>query len=110
MFLFLSLAMVKRYAELFTFEASEYGEAQLRGRNYRKTDLPVLVSLGTASGYLAVLVLAMYIVSDEAAQHYGDSYAIWLLCPLLLYWISRAWIVNYISRCIELGNRKPPRF
>jgi 4-hydroxybenzoate polyprenyltransferase len=92
-FLFLSLALVKRYAELFVLVSTGAPEKQLPARSYREEDLHILVAMGTASGYLAVLVLALYIVSDEAARHYSESYLIWLICPLLLYWISRAWIV-----------------
>jgi len=93
MFLFLSLALVKRYAELFAVISGKSGEEKLPARSYRRGDLFILVGMGIASGYLSVLVLALYIVSDEASQHYSDSYLVWLLCPLLLYWISRAWIV-----------------
>jgi 4-hydroxybenzoate polyprenyltransferase len=93
MFLFLSLALVKRYAELFALISGDSDEERLSSRSYRREDLHILVSMGTASGYLSVLVLSLYIVSDEAAQHYSNSGLIWLICPLLLYWISRAWIV-----------------
>ena len=93
MFLFLSLALVKRYGELFAVISAGLAEERLPARSYRKDDLPILVSLGTASGYLSVLVLALYIVGGEAAQRYSAFGLIWLLCPLLLYWISRAWIV-----------------
>jgi len=93
MFLFLSLALVKRYGELFALISAGSGEEGLPARSYRKNDLPILVSMGTASGYLSVLVMALYIVSGEAAQRYSDFGLIWLFCPLLLYWISRTWIV-----------------
>lgn len=90
MFLFLSLAMVKRYSELLAARALD-GEAP--GRSYRFFDLDALMSLGAASGYLSVLVLALYINSENVLELYTHPEVIWLLCPLLLYWISRIWLL-----------------
>jgi len=91
MFLFLSLAMVKRYCELLELRAMGAEEAQ--GRSYRPLDLDALMSLGTASGYLSVLVLALYINSESVRELYAHPEVIWTLCPLLLYWISRIWLL-----------------
>ena len=91
-FLFLSLALVKRYAELVTMEA-ETGMVQVRG--YQITDKELLASLGGGSGYVAVLVLALYISSGVAEVHYARHQLIWLLCPLLLYWISYVWLIAH---------------
>ena len=88
-FLFLSLALVKRYAELVFMEA-ESGVVQVRG--YRIIDKEILASLGSGSGYVAVLVLALYISSGVAEIHYTRHQLIWFLCPLLLYWISYVWL------------------
>jgi 4-hydroxybenzoate polyprenyltransferase len=93
MFLFLSLALVKRYSELWTMRES--GELSARGRGYHVDDLGVLQSLGTAAGYLAVLVLALYVNSETSRELYGQPMVIWLLCPVLLYWISRVWLVTH---------------
>jgi 4-hydroxybenzoate polyprenyltransferase len=92
MFLFLSLALVKRYAELVTMEV-ETGMVQVRG--YQIIDKELLASLGTGSGYVAVLVLALYISSGVAEIHYTRHQLIWLLCPLLLYWISYVWLIAH---------------
>jgi hypothetical protein len=51
--------------------------------------------MGTASGYLAVLVLALYITSDTARVLYGRYELMWFLCPLLLYWISHIWLIAH---------------
>jgi 4-hydroxybenzoate polyprenyltransferase/phosphoserine phosphatase len=91
-FIFLSLALVKRYAELVTMEA-ESGVVQVRG--YQIVDKELLASLGSGSGYVAVLVLAIYISSGIAEIHYTRHYLIWLLCPLLLYWISYVWLMAH---------------
>lgn len=91
MFLFLSLAMVKRHAELRTLAAS--GASALAGRGYVADDLPLVRSLGTASGYLSVLVFALYINSAASLALYARPAVLWLLAPLLLYWISRVWLL-----------------
>ncbi len=91
MFLFLSLALMKRYIELRRLhpEAAE----PIRGRDYQAADLPGVLSLGTASGYLAVLVLALYINSEQVRLLYRRPLLLLLICPLLLYWVSRAWLL-----------------
>ena len=93
MFIFLSLAMLKRYIELGTLQAT--GKQQADGRGYAIEDRSLLQSLGAASGYIAVLVLALYINSPESLELYTRPQVLWLLCPMLLYWISRAWSVAH---------------
>ncbi|HSC13273.1 MAG TPA: UbiA family prenyltransferase [Rhodanobacteraceae bacterium] len=93
MFLFLSLAMIKRYTELRTLLRN--GDARTSGRGYAVDDLPLVQSLGGSSGYLAVLVLALYINSTASELLYRRPAVLWLLCPLLLYWISRAWLIAH---------------
>ncbi|WP_414450696.1 UbiA family prenyltransferase [Burkholderia sp. 22PA0099] len=93
MFIFLSLALAKRYAELHAMQAR--GVEKTRGRGYLASDLPLISSLGTSSGYLAVLVLALYIQDARTAELYRSPQTIWLACPLLLYWISRMWMVSH---------------
>ncbi len=90
MFLFLSLALVKRYTELHTL--LQRGELNAQGRGYRVDDLAILQSLGGSAGYLAVLVLALYINSPEVQKLYRQPMLIGFLCPVLLYWISRVWL------------------
>lgn len=94
MFMFLSLALVKRYAELFHVRAG-LGTAKARGRGYFADDLPMVASLGAASGYMAVLVLALYINDARTTQLYRQPQVIWLACPLLLTWISRIWMFSH---------------
>ncbi len=93
MFLFLSLAMLKRYAELRVMRND--GAGRVRGRGYGVDDLVLVQSLGGASGYLSVLVLALYINSTASEALYRHPQVLWLLCPLLLYWISRVWVVAH---------------
>jgi len=92
-FVFLSLALVKRYAELLVLQES--GGAEIKGRGYAVDDLPTLLSLGTASAYLSVLVMALYIDSQKVTELYANSWMLWLLCPIMLYWISRIWMLTH---------------
>ncbi|MDE1963006.1 MAG: UbiA family prenyltransferase [Xanthomonadaceae bacterium] len=93
MFIFLSLAMVKRYIELTSLQAS--GKVKASGRGYDVDDIPLIQSLGSSSGYLAVLVLALYVDSTASTALYRHPHYLWLLCPLLLYWISRTWAIAH---------------
>lgn len=90
MFLFLSLGIVKRYAELD--DLPEGGAPA--GRGYGAGDLPLLQSLGTASGYSAIVVMALYVNSTDAQALYRHWQGLWLICPLLLFWISRVWLLT----------------
>lgn len=91
-FLFFSLALVKRYAEVLTFDTAGNG-TRISGRGYRGDDRWTLLGLGLCSGLMAVLVLALYIHSDEVRAIYETPEVLWLLCPVLLYWISRTWLL-----------------
>lgn len=94
MFMFLSLALVKRYAELR--EAKHKGQIQkTRGRGYYPDDLEMISSMGASSGYLAVMVLAMYIHDPATTRLYAHPQIIWLACPMLLFWVSRIWMLTH---------------
>ncbi len=93
MFIFFSLALVKRYDELVLMQ-KEHGR-NVRVRGYLGIDRELLASMGTGSGYLAVFILAMYIPSGAAEILYKRHEFIWLLCPLLLYWISYVWLIAH---------------
>lgn len=91
MFLFLSLACVKRFSELLVLQ--QRNEKKTWGRGYWVGDLEQIASFGAASGYISALVLALYVSSHEVVQLYPSPGIIWLACPLLLYWISRIWLL-----------------
>jgi len=93
MFIFLSLAMLKRFTELLGLR--EAGAEAAPGRGYRTADLGLVAALGGAAGFLSVLVLALYVNSPAVLPLYSRPDALWLLCPLLLYWVSRAWLVAH---------------
>jgi 4-hydroxybenzoate polyprenyltransferase len=89
-FFFLSLAFVKRFAELENLR--ERGGEVAKGRGYHISDLEQLRSFGSASGYVSVAVLTLYISNLDAAQLYTHTKRLWLLIPVLLLWISRLWL------------------
>jgi 4-hydroxybenzoate polyprenyltransferase len=93
MFLFISLAFVKRYAELMTMRATAGDQATARG--YELADAELLASKGTASAYASVLVLALYIASVTLNTPYSRHQLIWLVCPLLLYWVGYLWLIAH---------------
>lgn len=90
MFVFLSLALVKRYSELHMLIGTQRSSAA--GRNYETQDLHVVLALGVASGFAAVQVFAMYINSDDIMRLYPRPQLLWPLCATILYWIGRMWI------------------
>lgn len=89
LFIFMSLAFAKRHAELARLKA----ELSWGTRGYLVHDLGLIETLGATSGYLAVLVLALYIHAPITRTLYRHPEYLWLLCPLLLYWISRLWLL-----------------
>jgi 4-hydroxybenzoate polyprenyltransferase len=93
MFLFLSLALVKRYVELDTVDADKPDEKRVMGRGYRKADLDMLSQLGVASGFAAVIVLALFVEGAGKSGLYSHRELIWLVCPIVLYIIGRIWVL-----------------
>lgn len=100
MFIFLSLALVKRHAELWHARRRGVAEKTV-GRGYYPHDLELLVSLGSAAGYMAVLVLALYIQDNSTKTLYAHPSVIWLACPLLLFWVSRLWLLTHRGQVHE---------
>ena len=99
LFLFLSLAFVKRFTELQS--ARDANQSQAAGRGYLTSDIHLVSSMGVSCGYLSVLVLAFYINNPAVARLYQRPDALWLACPVLLYWISRIWLLAHRQRLHE---------
>lgn len=93
MFLFLSLALIKRVSELLVSHVPP--DQMLPGRGYSRRDLPMLRALGVGAGFAATLVLALYVNSDVVRQG-GFTYpdALWGVCGLVCFWICRAWLIT----------------
>jgi 4-hydroxybenzoate polyprenyltransferase len=93
LFFFLSLATLKRCSELILMEQNQ--EKKNKRRGYMVADLPLLLSFGVASSYLSVLVLALYLNDNRVAVQLRYPEALWTLCPILLFWLSRLWLMAY---------------
>ncbi len=89
-FVFLSLAFVKRYAELGVH--LKHGRERAHGRGYLTSDAPLVQSLGIVSGYASALVLALYLNSDAVVLLYRTPELIWAAVPVHLFWISWVWL------------------
>lgn len=85
MFIFVSLAALKRLIEL------RETDAVLPGRGYRREDLPVVLAFGAASAVAAVLVMALYVNSEAVRLLYARPAWLWGICVLLWYWLARVW-------------------
>ena len=89
-FLFLSLAFVKRYAELIV--QADAGKEKAHGRGYLISDAPLVQSLGITSGYASVVVLALYLNSDAVVKLYQSPAVMWCAVPVMLFWVSWIWM------------------
>lgn len=120
-FIFTSLAFAKRYAELARLaedtlrdnpglsiqtlvlarNTPEAKEIPSPGRGYAVHDLAVISSIGPTCGFMAILVLALYINSDQMTKLYKVTFPLWLICPLLMYWITRLWFIAHRNELNE---------
>lgn len=90
MFLFLSLSFAKRHVEV----AQQTADRKLENRDYYRADAQMVGNLGAASGYLAALVFSLYVENVPQLDLYREPRLLWAAVPVLLYWISRIWIVT----------------
>jgi len=91
-FLFLSLAMVKRFSELENLHAR--GVAETRGRGYLAADLEQIRAFGTSSATAAVVVFSLYISRPDVTALYKHAGRLWLIVPLMLFWLYRVWLLG----------------
>lgn len=89
-FLFLSLAFVKRYAELQLQILN--GKLKAHGRGYLTSDAPLIQMLGITAGYAAVVVLSLYLNSDAVLALYREPEIVWGAVPVILFWVSWMWM------------------
>lgn len=90
-FLFLSLAIVKRFAELENLRAS--GSHPKSGRGYLLADMEQVRSFGTSSAYASVVIFAIYISGPDVAILYHRPSLLWLIVPMMILWLSRVWLL-----------------
>ncbi len=95
-FLFFSLALVKRCAELVA--QVERNERTAEGRSYLPGDLPVLQMLGVSTSVAALVVLALYTQIPEVLQRYGSPKMLWLILAGLLILLGRLWLATARGR------------
>jgi 4-hydroxybenzoate polyprenyltransferase len=95
LFIFLGLALLKRYSELRLMETDL--EARRNGRGYTVEDVAMLRGIGPAASFMAVLVLALYITSPEVTALYDHPKRLWLIAPLLFYWTMHLWLTAHRS-------------
>ena len=93
MFIFLSLALMKRFQEIETVR--EQNGHELKGRGYTAHDRKSVVTLGIISGVAAVIVLGLYVNSEQVVKLYAHPKLLLVACPLLLAWICRVWFLTY---------------
>ena len=98
-FFFLNLAFVKRYVELGASQKNNV--SSISGRGYAVSDIEIIRSMGPVSGYLSVLVLALYIHSQEVAAIYRNPTFLWFVSLSLLYWITRVWILAHRGEMVD---------
>ena len=113
-FFFLSLAMVKRYAELDNLRRE--GRSPANERGYFLEDLEQLRSFGTASAYASIVIFTLYINNSEITHLYSRAHRLWMLIPVLILWISRIWLLAHRGKLDEdpvvfaLTDRLSPAF
>jgi 4-hydroxybenzoate polyprenyltransferase len=90
-FLFLSLGIAKRFAELQNLNAS--GSVPKNGRGYLLADLNQLQSFGTSSAFAAVVIFSIYISGPEVSKLYENPTLLWLIMPFMILWLSRVWLL-----------------
>jgi len=99
MFLFVSLAMLKRFAELYNLQSRN--ETQVSGRGYFTGDLHLVSSLGSAAGYISTLILLLYSHDPISVAKYSHPEWLWMAFPALLYWVSYMWLIAHRGRMDE---------
>jgi 4-hydroxybenzoate polyprenyltransferase len=90
-FFFFSLAVVKRFTELQLLV--KHGGAGVKRRDYRSEDIGMLGMWGTASGCASIVVLALYINSEEVTRLYHHPTLLWPVCLMFLFWLNRIWML-----------------
>jgi 4-hydroxybenzoate polyprenyltransferase len=98
-FIFTSLAMVKRVSELYNLKLQ--GKEEVGGRGYTVYDYEIMSAMGAAGGFVSVLVLALYIHDPVTVERYSHPEWLWIVVPSILYWIGRVWIMAHRGQMNE---------
>lgn len=92
MFIFFSLAIIKRVVELRNVDDKRN---KLAGRGYSPSDLPILVASGISAGYISILVFTLYIESVRQIANLENYELLYFISPLLLIWLTRIWLLTW---------------
>jgi 4-hydroxybenzoate polyprenyltransferase len=95
LFIFLSLAFMKRVSELKSTLDLADAQSKIAGRGYVRADFELISAMGIASGFISVVFLALFVQDQGFNSGYQTPTLIWLCCPLLLFWIARAWLLTH---------------
>lgn len=99
LFIFFSLALLKRFTELKNVKAR--AEDSIRRRGYVVNDSGLVLTMGIISSYIAILVIALYIHDPAISTKYSTPIWLWLIIPVMLYWLSRIWLIANRGRLSE---------
>jgi 4-hydroxybenzoate polyprenyltransferase len=99
MFIFLSLALIKRFSELNNL--SQQGEVKSEARGYHIDDLPAVSLFGISSGYISIMVMVLYIHDLHAGELYSKPDWLWFVAVAILYWISHMWLLSFRGKMNE---------
>ena len=98
-FFFLSLAFMKRYTDLLLFKRNS--QEELFGRGYAIEDMDFVQKIGIASGFISLLILALYITSEQVFVLYSRPLLLWLTIPAVLYWLMRMWYMAHKGKMTD---------
>ena len=93
LFFFFSLAAIKRQAELV--DMIKRKKIKTLNRGYQTKDLPIISVAGLAAGYISILIMAFYVNSPEVVKLYSEPLALWGICFVLLFWITKISIITH---------------
>tara|TARA_Y100001935_G_C17198886_1_gene454010 strand:+ start:23 stop:904 length:882 start_codon:yes stop_codon:yes gene_type:complete len=92
LFFFFSLAAIKRQAELV--DLIKRKKLKSLNRGYKTSDLPIISMSALGAGYISVLIMAFYVNSPEVMQLYSQPQALWGICMVLLFWLTKISLVT----------------
>jgi 4-hydroxybenzoate polyprenyltransferase len=88
-FFFLGLALIKRLSELMASDVD-----QIPRRGYRRSDRTIVQQMSVGAGFVACMILALYVQSAEVAERYADPALLWAIVPLVLFWQCHVWLAT----------------
>jgi len=98
-FIFFSLATMKRYTELLVL--LEQKQTNAKGRGYHVDDLSLLAGFGPSSGLISVLIFMLYVNSNEVIKLYDKPFYLWPIAIILMFWILRLWFVAHRGKMTD---------